>query len=197
MPELSQGVLLAWRLAAEEATHTGQRCIERESLFIGLCYLDTWLRSRSSGGDSLPQDAPALQALHAEAAAMAEPLWALGLSPTRLCHGVHTAIARGRYKYLKGAKIHRSAACKASFQRAEALMAPSAREVHCLHLLGGIMEAPGTILPRVIEAYGVQTHTLHAKIMAAIGALGSQSGPAKRGGTEVSHIIYMGANLPS
>jgi len=197
MPALSQGVLLAWRLAAEEATRTGQRCIERESLFIGLCYLDTWLRSRPSGGDSLPEDEQGLQALHAEAAAMAEPLWAMGLSPTRLCHAVHTALARGHYKYIKGAKIHRSAACKAAFQRAEALMAPSASEVHCLHLLGGIVEAPGTILTRVIEAYGVQVHTLHSKIIAAIGKLGSHSGPAKRQGLGVSHIIYMGANLPS
>jgi len=82
MPELSQGASIAWRLAAGETTRSMHPCIEKEFVFIGLCNLGRWLRSQQQGSKMLPQQGPALQALHTEAQTVEEALMALSSKRT-------------------------------------------------------------------------------------------------------------------
>src|SRR5262249_30345497 len=119
MSELSQGAYLAWRLAAGETARTMHPCIENEFVLLGLCSLGRWLRSQAQRKRASDRG-PALRALSAEAQTVEEALQACAVAPDLLCHAVRVAIGRGPYQ--RGEEIvHRSAACKACFQRAEAI----------------------------------------------------------------------------
>jgi ATP-dependent Clp protease ATP-binding subunit ClpC len=68
--------------------------------------------------------------------------------------------------------MHRSTACKACFQRAEAIAeSAGATEVHCLHLLAAILEQPGALITRVITQAGVNMEALRAAVEAALVSL--------------------------
>jgi hypothetical protein len=139
MSELSQGAYLAWRLAAGETARTLHPCIEKEFVLIGLCGLNRWLRSKARGQNA-PLKGQALRAVSAEAQTVEDALIACAVAPDVLCHAVRTAVGKGSHR--RGEEIvHRSAACKECFQRAEAIAASAgATEVHCLHLLAAILE---------------------------------------------------------
>src|SRR5262249_43168634 len=96
---------------------------------------------------------------------------ACAVAPDLLCHAVRVAIGRGPYQ--RGEEIvHRSAACKACFQRAEAIAeAAGAAEVHCLHLLAAILEQPGALITRVVTEVGVHIAALRAAVEATLVAL--------------------------
>jgi hypothetical protein len=186
---------MAWHLAAGEAAHAKKRCIEREAMFLGICHLGTWLRTQTPEGIRLPTGGTGLEALHAEAKAVEDLLWALGLSPTRLCHAVRTAVGRDAYRYPTKTIIHRSQACKTAFRRAEALAAAArAGEVHCLHLLAALLEHPGVVLTRVVADCGVLVNTLHARVVATPWMREAQPAHAKHTAQGVSHLIYVGVD---
>lgn len=197
MPALSPATSMAWHLAAAEAKRARQRRIEREAVFIGICYLGTWLRTRTAEGASLPIGGASLGALRAEAEAVEGLLWAVGLSPIRLCHAVRAAVGRGTYRHLTRTKLHRSQACKAAFHRAET--SPAAVQdgaVRCLHLLAALLEDPGAVLTDVVAVCGVTVHTLRAGIMATPWMQEARHAPAERRAQGVSHLIYVGADVP-
>ncbi len=166
MPELSQGAYLAWRLAASETARSMHLCIEKEFVLIGLCNLGRWLRSKAQGENS-PLRGQALQAVSAEAQRVEAALKACAVAPDLLCHAVRTAVGKGPYQR-SSEIVHRSTACKACFQRAEAI-AKSARatEVHCLHLLAAILEQPGALMTRVFTEVGVDIEALLTAVKAA------------------------------
>lgn len=175
MPDLSRGAFIACQLAAGEAARALQQFIERESVFIGICSLGMWLRAKPDGTLQPPQGGQALRALRAEVSALEEALQAFTLSPSFLRHAVQVAVGKGTYKHARQQLVHRSQACKMYFQRAEALaVAAGAQEIHCLHLLGAILEHPGTILTQVLMDFGVDIRALLARVMAATSVLDSQ-----------------------
>jgi ATP-dependent Clp protease ATP-binding subunit ClpC len=74
--------------------------------------------------------------------------------------------------------VHRSPACKACFQRAEAIAeAAGATEVHCLHLFAAILEQPGALITRVVTEVGVNIAALHAAVEAALVSLKHRQAP--------------------
>jgi ATP-dependent Clp protease ATP-binding subunit ClpC len=170
MPELSQGAYLAWRLAAGETARTLHPCIENEFVLIGLCSLSRWLRSKAKGERGLHRE-QALQAVSVDAQAVEETLQACAVDPDLLCHAVRIAVGKGPGR--RGEEIvHRSTACKACFQRAEAIAeAAGATEVHCLHLLAAILEHPGALITRVVTDIGVHIATLRAAVEATLVSL--------------------------
>src|SRR5712691_11563626 len=147
MPELSQSAYLAWRLAAGETARSMHPCIEKEFVLIGLCGLGGWLRSKAQG-ENAPLRGPALRAVSTEAQTVETALKACAVAPSLLCRAVRAAV--GKRPYQRGEEIvHRSTACKAFFQRAEAIAkSAGATEVHCLHLLAAILEQPGALITR-------------------------------------------------
>jgi ATP-dependent Clp protease ATP-binding subunit ClpC len=65
--------------------------------------------------------------------------------------------------------VHRSPACKACFERAEAIAeAAGATEVHCLHLFAAILEHPGRLITRVVTDIGVNIVALRAAVEATL-----------------------------
>jgi len=170
MSELSQGTYLAWRLAAGETARTMHPCIENEFVLLGLCGLGRWLRSKTQGEEASPRE-QALHAVSAEAQIVEEALKACAIAPDLLCHAVRIAVGKGPYR--RGEEImHRSTACKACFQRAEAIAeAAGATEVHCLHLLAAILEQPGALITRVVTEGGVALEALRAAVEATLVAL--------------------------
>jgi hypothetical protein len=197
MLALSPGTSLAWKLAATETVRARQRCVEREAMFIGICGLGIWLRAQKSEEILLPTGVVAVGTLRAEVAAVEELLWALGVSPTRVCHAVRHAVGTGLCKYAAKPIVHRSQTCKAAFQRAGALAETArASEIHCLHLLAALLEHPGAIFPRALADCGATVHTLRTRLAATPWLQDAQQAPAKRTEPGVSHLIYVGAGEP-
>jgi ATP-dependent Clp protease ATP-binding subunit ClpA len=195
MPILSQGAHMTWQLAAGEALHTRQQCIEKESVFIGICKLGTWLRAMKQRGKLLPNGKNDLRALCAEAEIVEETLRTFALSPDLLCNTVRAAVGQGTSDHPKKL-VHRSKACKMYFQRAETLAA-SARveEVHCMHLLGALLEQPGALLTAAVAIFGVDIKALHARAAAITSVLDARQTHAEGKEQGVSHLIYVGADL--
>ena len=90
------------------------------------------------------------------------------IDPDLLCHAVRVAVGKGSDR--RGEEIvHRSTACKACFQRAEAIAeAAGATEVHCLHLFAAILEHPGALITRVVTDIGVNIEALCAAVEATL-----------------------------
>lgn len=196
MITLSPAASLAWRLAATEAVRARQRRIEREALFIGLCALGPWLRTRTAEGAALAVCRTTLPALRAEAEEVEDVLWALGLSPVRTCQAVRTAVGRGAFSHPARTKVHRGPACRAIFQRAAALPAAvQAGELRCLHLLAALMEDPGPVLAEVLATCGVTVSALRTRLMAMPWRQEARHLSAERPAQGVSHLIYMGAGV--
>ena len=170
MPGLSQGVCLAWRLAAGETARTMSPCIEKEFILIGLCDLGRWLRSKAQGEAALLKGR-ARRAVSAEAQSIEKVLKACAVAPDLMRQAVRAAV--GKVSDRRGMGIvHRSPACKACFQRAEAIAeAAGAVEVHCLHLLGAILEQPGALITRVVTEVGVDIAALRTAVEAVLVSL--------------------------
>ena len=83
--------------------------------------------------------------------------------------------------------MHRSTACKACFQRAEAIAeAAGAAEVHCVHLLAAILEQPGALITRVVTEVGVHIEALRAAVETTLVSLHDRQADAESAVDELS-----------
>jgi ATP-dependent Clp protease ATP-binding subunit ClpA len=195
MPTLSQGAYIAWQLAAGEAMHSGHQYIENADVFIGICKLGTWLRSMKQRGKLVPNGKTDLRSLFAEAETVEESLQTFALSPVTLSNTVRTVVEKGTASHPERI-VHRSKACKMSFQRA-AVLAVRARleEVHCMHLLAALLEQLEEILTRAVAIFGVDIKALHNRIVAITSALDARHGRTESKTQSVSHLIYVGMDF--
>jgi hypothetical protein len=195
MPTLSQGAYIAWQLASGEAMHSGHQYIENADVFIGICKLGTWLRSMKQRGKLVPNGKIDLRRLYAEAEMVEEVLRTFALSPITLGNTVRAVVEKGTASPHKRI-LHRSKACKMSFQRAAAL-AVTARvaEVHCMHLLAALLEQPEALLTRAVAIYGVDIKELHSRIVAITSAQDARQARAESIAKGVSHLIYVGMDF--
>jgi ATP-dependent Clp protease ATP-binding subunit ClpA len=195
MPTLSQGAYIAWQLAAGEAMHSGHHHIEKADVFIGICKLGTWLRSMKQRGKLVPNGKIDLRGLYAEAEIVEEALRTFALSPTTLSNTVRTVVEKGAVSHPKKI-VHRSNACKMSFQRA-AVLAATARveKVHCMHLLAALLEQPEVLLTKAVAIFGVDIKALHSRIVAIASALDTRPGRVEGKAQGVSHLIYVGMDF--
>ena len=195
MPTLSQGAYIAWQLAAGEAMHIGQRYIENEDVFIGVCKLGTWLRSMKQRGRLVPNGKIDLRALFAEAETVEEALQTFALSHTILVNTMRAVVEKGTAGQPKRI-MHRSKACKMSFQRAAGLAVRArVEEVHCMHLLAALLEQPEALVTRAVAIFGVDIKELHTRIVAITSALDARHGHAESKAQGVSHLIYVGMDF--
>ena len=195
MSTLSQGAYIAWQLAAGEAMHSGHHHIENPDVFIGICKLGTWLRAMKQRGKLVPNGKIDLRGLYAEAEIVEEALRTFALSPTTLGNTVRTVVEKGTASYPQRI-VHRSNACKMSFQRA-AVLAATARveEVHCMHLLTALLEQPDVLLTKAVAIFGVDIKELHSRIVAITSALDTRQGRTEGKAKGVSHLIYVGMDF--
>ena len=195
MPTLSQGAYIAWQLASGEAMHSGHQYIENTDLFVGICKLGTWLRSMKQRGKLVPNGKIDLRGLYAEAEIVEEALRTFALSPTTLGNTVRTVVEKGTASH-PNRIVHRSKACKMSFQRAAALAATArVEEVHCMHLLAALLEQPEALLTRAVAILGVDIKALHSRLVAITSALDARHGRTQSKAQGVSHLIYVGLDF--
>jgi len=195
MPTLSQSSYIAWQLASGEAMHSGHQYIENADVFIGICKLGTWLRAMKQRGKLVPNGKIDLRGLYAEAEIVEEALRTFALSPTTLSNTVRTVVEKGTASHPKRV-VHRSKACKMSFQRAAALAATArVEEVHCMHLLVALLEQPEALLTRAVAIFGVDIKELHSRIVAITSALDARHERSENKTKSVSHLIYVGLDF--
>lgn len=195
MTELSIGAALALQVAAGEVVAGGHKFIGNEHLLIGVCSLDKLLRSAGAGIQA--QARPALQA---ESEALAGVLRDCSLDATRLRRLVRQRLGRGNCDHT-GLAVHRDEACKAAFERAEALARPGG-VVTCLHLLAALLEEPGPVVDQVFQELGVRSASLRERALAVapgrapVGARSPEApeGAARAGG-ETPYLDRYGRDL--
>jgi ATP-dependent Clp protease ATP-binding subunit ClpA len=146
-------------------------------------------------GKLVPNGKIDLRGLYAEAETVEEALRTFALSPTTLGNTVRAVVEKGTASHPERI-VHRSRACKMTFQRAAALAATArVREVHCMHLLVALLEQPETLLTRAIAIFGVEMKELHSRIVAITSALDARYGHAESKAKGVSHLIYVGMDF--
>ncbi len=152
--QLSRGAHLAWKIAAYEARLAGAEFIGPEHLLIGICSLEKALAADSSCGCT-----PASLQILAEKEAVDLVLGKAGLNARAMRRAVRDSLL-GDMAPSGGRVIHRDAACKDVFARAE-----DGRvivEVTVVHLLASLFtrpgkaaeEAAGGTAARVVQAAG-------------------------------------------
>lgn len=166
MPDLSPGAVIAWQIAAAEASHAKHQFIEKEHLLIGICSLEKLLMP---GALEEELDPDMEKALRMEADAVEDMLREFELNPTELRRAVRKALGKGTYRHTERV-IHRSEDCKSYFLRAEQLAgAAGAEEVCCVHLLCAIWERPGKLITSVLADFGVDAQIVKQKVFAQLG----------------------------
>jgi ATP-dependent Clp protease ATP-binding subunit ClpC len=156
--KLTAGATKAWDIAAEEATRSRSRNIEKEHLFIGIMSLDKAMDTTDPGP------------LKAEYDAIRNVLDGASDRPDT------ASILRRSIRKSLGASdkareipvLHRSEECKSIFRRA-GVLSYSRGEVSCLHLLAAILERPGQAIAAALSDAGIDD--LHEPVEAWIAIL--------------------------
>ena len=163
MKNLSTGANLAWQLAAMEAGAARFQFIETEHIFMGICSLEKVLKL-SPEESRLNQQA--YKALQSEHAILKDLIENLGLNMTQLRRKMRQKMGTGNFKHTEKV-IHRSDACKRTFNRAYEL-ASSSEEISCLHLLAAILEKAGNNIIHVLSETNVRSDTFLKHVLACI-----------------------------
>ena len=160
-------------MAAGEAAAARHQYVEKEHIVLGVCSLEKALRH----GDA-ELEPPVRRALQLELDAVERVFRGFELDSTQLRHQLRKSLRQGNFGHTETV-VHRSAACRKVFQRADELAA-SAKEVSSLHLLAAILEKPGDIIGRVLAEAGVKPGDLRARVLAhADGERGGELEPVK------------------
>lgn len=162
MKKLSVGAMLAWQVAASEASVSKHQYIEKELLLVGILSIEKVLML----GQGINLDPQARQLLQAEHDVVEDVLCAFELDTTRLRRQVRKELGQGIYEHTERV-VHRSEACKRLFQRADRL-ATLAREISCLTLLAAILDEPGDIISRIFSTAGIKPEDLRQKALASV-----------------------------
>lgn len=164
----SIGATIAWQIAVEEAAEAGHPLVEHEHVVIGICSLE---KARQPGALAEPLDARQAGRLDREAELVATVLRDCALDPAAIRRSLRQQLGPGARRE-RGGTIHRSAACKQSFERASELAQMHGdhnREVGVLHLLAAILDAPSSHLATALERLGSRPERLRLRVDAEIG----------------------------
>jgi len=198
MTEFSPGVLLSWQIGALEALAARHEYLERPHLLMGICKLEEALQSGAHM--QLPELAANAGYLEEEVRQLFRFLAGLRVDATKLRRTLRQVTGRGsRSDADQRQAVHRSASTKRSFERAAELAErASAQELHCLHLLGGLLEDPGPQILQALMVLGCGYDELRQALPEAISGfkapeLVTQGAPGRPGGK--SALAQFGADL--
>jgi ATP-dependent Clp protease ATP-binding subunit ClpC len=164
MNQLSFAASVAWQISAHEAAAGNHPLIEADHILLGICSLEKiGLSGMADDLDPLSQ-----QAIQVETAAVDDVLGAFELEPTYLRRALRQQLGMGRTRH-RDSVVHRSDACKATFQRAVDLAGP-VDPVTCLHLLVAILEQPSAALSAVLAQAAVTPEALLGAVMGKFAA---------------------------
>lgn len=176
MKKLSVGAMVAWQIAASEASVSKHQYIEKEHLLVGICSLEKVLQHDEKADGPNTQTR---QTLREECDALEEVLKTFELDSTIFRRQVREELGQGNYQHTSKT-IHRSEACKRLFQHAAELeLANFSAEISCLHLLIAILNEPGEIISRVFVKANIKPEDLGQKAL-AIAALALKQEAGKK-----------------
>ena len=146
MKELSEGLLLAWKIAAIETGLNKHQFIEKEQILIGICSLEKVLMSRRL---NINYNNKEIQEIKHEFELIQKLLSKYKLDATNLRRKLRKEYGQGNYKHVEKV-IHRSEDCKEYFNRSEVLT-QNTDKIRCLHLFAAIMENPEGIIDHIMK----------------------------------------------
>ncbi|MBA7572981.1 hypothetical protein ES708_14768 [subsurface metagenome] len=146
MKALSDGLLVAWKIAAIETGLNKHQFIEKEQILIGICSLEKVLVSRRLNMNFNNKE---LQEIKYEFELIQKLLLKYKLDATNLRRKLRKEYGQGNYKHAEKV-IHRSEDCKEFFNRSEVLT-QNTDKLNCLHLFAAIMEKPEGIIDHMMK----------------------------------------------
>lgn len=161
MTKLSIAVQVAWRIAALEADAAKFRFIEKEHVLLGILSLGKTLDGKFDPIWKIPENRK--EQLNDEWGFICRKLADCPVNPTSLRRDLRRALGKKRYKRTD-ATIHRSPACKESFDFAAGL-AGSDGVVSAQLLMAALLEDPGDLLPQVLREYSTTPAALKKLIL--------------------------------
>ena len=151
MSGLSIGTNLAWQIAAGEASAAKHQYIDKEHIFNGLCKAGDLLnpevlRQAGAGLENIEE-------VRLELDRIDELFRRFELDRVKMRRRLRQLMKLGNYQHQEDV-VHRSAACKKTFQRAEEISSGYGSEVvQSIHLLLAIMEDAGEFIPQLFSEY--------------------------------------------
>jgi ATP-dependent Clp protease ATP-binding subunit ClpC len=160
MKALSDGLLVAWKIAAIETGLNKNQFIEKEQILIGICSLEKVIVSRRL---SMKFNNKELQEIKYEFELIQKLLSKYKLDATNLRRKLRKDYGQGNYKHTEKV-IHRSEDCKVFFKRAE-LLAENSDKVRCLHLFAAILENPEDVIKEILKERDIKPKEMQKKAL--------------------------------
>ncbi|MFA6584654.1 MAG: AAA family ATPase [Elusimicrobiaceae bacterium] len=155
MKKLSEVSVLAWNIAGAEAISANFTQIEKEHVFISLTEIEKLLSLTSA---KLKFDDAQVRSAAAEYSDILKVFEKLNLDPRKLRRNVRRRLGDGGRNTVRG-DIHRSADCRAVFERAEQISGVKP-VITGLDLFAALMNTPGRVITEVLSHYGVEPSKL-------------------------------------
>ncbi len=173
----SPGVILTWQIAALEAVMARYEMVERPHLLIGLCKLEDALKA---GVAEKMAEAVDLGYLEEEVRQVEKLFTACGLDRAKFRRALRQVAGRGAFPESQQRDVvHRGPAAKRAFEKAEEFaQGLKASDLHCLHLLAGVLEDPGTQILQTLLTSGVDYDAFKAAASEAMNAFKPPEGVA-------------------
>jgi len=160
MKALSEGLLVAWKIAAIESGLNKHQFIEKEQILIGICSLEKVLVSRRLNMNFNNKE---LQEIKYEFELIQKLLSKYKLDTTNLRRKLRKEYGQSNYKHVDKV-IHRSEDCKEYFNRSEVLT-QNIDKVRCLHLFAAIMENPEGIIEQIMKEKNIDLKDIQKKAL--------------------------------
>ena len=159
-PNFSPGVLLSWQVSAVEAAMSRYEMIERSHLMVGLSKLGELLETQEP--QTLAEIASDPAYLQEEVRQLTQLFAQCGLEATAFRRKLRQIIGRGDYREAQQREVvHRSPSTKGVYERAARLAETrGSKDLHCLHLLAGLLEDPGAHIHQAFFSAGVNYEQL-------------------------------------
>lgn len=153
----SPGLLITWKIAANEAAYAKHQYIEKEHMFIALCKVGDLLKPEilqqvKAGFDeeTLKWELESLERLFAE----------FNIDRKILRRHLRAIFSQGNYQHTENV-IHRSMDCKKYFEKAVELAHHNkSSEINVFHILIAILEAPQEHISKALSDFKVKIEDL-------------------------------------
>jgi ATP-dependent Clp protease ATP-binding subunit ClpC len=156
MPKYSDGLILAWQLAAYEAGAASSASIEPGHFFVSLCKMCDLPLEDVLDGSSKGAVERKIAAIEAEVNELKSVFGKIGLDPKRFRRSLRAQLQGEDGERPSDGVMHRSSQSRRLFSRAERMCSDDAcRVVGMLHLLRAIGEVEGAPWETIIEKMGV------------------------------------------
>ena len=162
--KISEGVQLAWTLAAQEAVIEQKKLIDPVQFMIGIGRLHQFLQD-GGGRSNLPADIN-IKTLNNEMERITITLSSLGLDLVRMSHELCKRAGKGNYRHKKGEIIHRSDSLKSLFEQGLVFADQTGCDILMLgHIFTAVLRNPNLLFCQMIKELKIDPEDIVNKIL--------------------------------